>query len=137
MDEGDVQSALKHPAAMVGSDGLPLDAHPHPRLWGTFPRVLGHYCRELKLFALEEAVHRMTGLSARHFNLTDRGELRVGAYADVCIFDPDEVIDLADFEHPTRPSRGIDTVLVNGQPVWHQGASTAQRPGRVLRRAPA
>ncbi|MFN5881905.1 MAG: N-acyl-D-amino-acid deacylase family protein [Burkholderiales bacterium] len=135
MDEGDVQSALRHPAAMVGSDGLPLDAHPHPRLWGTFPRVLGHYSRDLKLFPLEEAVHRMTGLSARHFNLTDRGELRAGAFADVCIFDPDEVIDLANFENPTRPSRGIDTVLVNGQPVWRNGASTAQRPGRVLRRA--
>lgn len=136
MDEADVQAALKHPAAMVGSDGLPLDAHPHPRLWGTFPRVLGHYCRELKLFPLEEAVHRMTGLSARHFRLADRGELRVGAYADVCIFDPHTVVDLADFEHPTRASRGIETVLVNGQAVWHQGASTDARPGRVLRREP-
>ena len=136
MDEADVQSALKHPAAMVGSDGLPLDSHPHPRLWGTFPRVLGHYCRELKLFPLEEAVHRMTGLSARHFGLVDRGELQVGAYADVCVFDPDAVLDLADFEHPTRPSRGIDTVLVNGQAVWQGGTSTEARPGRVLRRAP-
>lgn len=134
MDESDVQAALKHPAAMVGSDGLPLDQHPHPRLWGTFPRVLGHYCRDLKLFPLEEAVHRMTGLSAHHFGLTDRGELRVGAYADVCIFDADQIIDLADFEHPTRPSRGVDTVLVNGEPVWQHAAPTGVRPGRVLRR---
>ena len=134
MDEADVQAALKHPAAMVGSDGLPLDAHPHPRLWGTFPRVLGHYCRELKLFPLEEAVHRMTGLSAQRFRLHDRGAIRTGAFADLCLFDADTVIDTADFTHPTRPARGIDTVIVNGEPVWRNGAATTARPGRVLRR---
>jgi len=134
MDEADVQAALKHPVAMVGSDGLPLDAHPHPRLWGTFPRVLGHYCRELKLFPLEEAVHRMTGLSAQRFKLSDRGHIRVGAFADLCIFNADTVIDTADFTHPTRPSQGIEVVIVNGETVWQDGAATGARPGRVLRR---
>ena len=83
MCEEDVQRVLKYPATMIGSDGLPHDAHPHPRLWGTFPRVLGHYSRELGLFSLETAVHKMSGLSARNFKLEDRGEIREGAYADL------------------------------------------------------
>jgi N-acyl-D-amino-acid deacylase len=134
MDEADVRRALSHPAAMIGSDGLPFDAYPHPRLWGTFPRVLGHYCRELKLFPLEDAVHRMTGLSARNFRLAGRGLVREGAFADLCIFDPETVLDNADWAHPTAPSAGIDTVVVNGEPVWQDGAPTGARPGRVLRR---
>jgi N-acyl-D-amino-acid deacylase len=83
MDEADVQQAMKHPAAMIGSDGIPFDTHPHPRLWGTFPRVLGRYSRELKLFPLEDAVHRMTGLSARNFRLAGRGLVQEGAFADL------------------------------------------------------
>jgi N-acyl-D-amino-acid deacylase len=134
MDESDVRAALSHPAAMVGSDGLPFDEHPHPRLWGTFPRVLGHYCRDLRLFPLEDAVHRMTGLSAKTFGLTGRGVVRAGAYADLCLFDPATVIDTADFARPVSPARGIDTVIVNGRPVWRDGAPTGERPGRVLRR---
>jgi N-acyl-D-amino-acid deacylase len=134
MDEADVRAALSHPGAMVGSDGIPFDAHPHPRLWGTFPRVLGHYCRELQLFPLEDAVHRMTGLSARHFRLAGRGVVRPGAFADLCLFDAARVIDTADFVHPVSPARGIHTVLVNGRPVWRDGAPTGERPGRVLRR---
>jgi N-acyl-D-amino-acid deacylase len=134
MDEADVQAALAHPAAMVGSDGLPFDAHPHPRLWGTFPRVLGHYCRGLRLFPLEDAVHRMTGLSASTFGLADRGFLRPGLFADLCLFDPETVLDRADFADPCQPATGIDTVIVNGRPVWRGGAPTGERPGRVLRR---
>jgi N-acyl-D-amino-acid deacylase len=134
MDEADVRRALAHPVAMIGSDGIPFDVHPHPRLWGTFPRVLGHYCRELKLFPLEDAVHRMTGLSAQRFRLAGRGFVREGAFADLCVFDPATVIDTADFEHPVSPSAGIDTVIVNGEPVWRDGAPTGRRPGRVLRR---
>ncbi len=134
MDEDDVRRAMSHPAAMIGSDGLPFDTYPHPRLWGTFPRVLGRYSRELKLFPLEDAVHRMTGLSARNFRLRDRGELKVGAFADICVFNPDTVIDTADFQRPISPSVGIDQVLVNGQVVWRDGADTGARPGRVLRR---
>src|SRR5688572_18225306 len=82
MDETDVQRVLSWPEAMIGSDGLPHDVHPHPRLWGTFPRVLGHYSRDLKLFSLEEAVRRMTSLTAERFGIKDRGAVREGAYAD-------------------------------------------------------
>jgi len=134
LDEADVRRALSHPAAMVGSDGIPFDAHPHPRLWGTFPRVLGHYSRELKLFPLEQAVHRMTGLSAKNFGLTNRGIVRPGCYADICVFDPATIIDTASFEKPISAALGIDLVLANGVPVWRDGRSTGARPGRVLRR---
>ncbi len=135
MDEEDVRRVLSHPVAMVGSDGLPHDAKPHPRLWGTFPRVLGHYSRELGLFALEEAVRRMTGLTAARFGLKDRGVLAPGAHADLVLFDPDTVIDRADFADSTRPADGILGVWVNGEPVWRDGAATGARPGRVLKRA--
>ena len=133
MSEEDVQRILKHPRAMIGSDGLPHDEHPHPRLWGTFPRVLGHYCRDLKLFPLEEAVRRMTGFSAETFGLKNRGELREDFFADVTIFDEDNVLDAADFECPTRPAKGIEYVLVNGRAVWENGTATGNRPGRALR----
>jgi len=133
MDEEDVQRILSHPNAMFGSDGLPHDEHPHPRLWGTFPRILGHYCRELKLFSLEEAVRRMTGYSAETFGLVDRGVIRPGAFADITLFDEDKVLDLATFEQPKTPSAGIGLVMVNGRPVWQAGASTGARPGRALR----
>lgn len=133
MDEGDVRRALSHRAAMIGSDGLPLDQHPHPRLWGTFPRVLGHYSRELGLFPLEEAVRRMTSLSAANFGLAKRGLVREGWYADLCVFDPETVIDTATFERPISPARGIDLVFANGVPVWRDGKPTGERPGRVLR----
>ncbi|MEJ0070454.1 MAG: D-aminoacylase [Pseudomonadota bacterium] len=135
MDEADVQRILKSEHAMVGSDGLPHDVFPHPRLWGTFPRVLGHYARDLKLFPLQEAVHKMTGLTAATFGLRDRGVLRAGAFADLVLFDPATVIDRATFEAPTQPAAGIELVLVNGRPVWRGGAATGERPGRALRRA--
>ena len=134
MDEADVQRVLRFEHTMVGSDGLPHDTHPHPRLWGTFPRVLGHYCRELGLFALEEAVRRMTGLPADRFGLTGRGRLAEGAYADVTVFDPERIIDRATFEMPTTPSAGIEHVFVNGRPVWSERKPTGARPGRALRR---
>lgn len=135
MDESDVQRILAHPRTMVGSDGLPHDAVPHPRLWGTFPRVLGHYARDLQLFPLETAVHKMTGLTAATFGLQDRGVLRTGAFADITLFDPATIVDAADFEAPTRPAPGIRCVIVNGTPVWADGAPTGQRPGRLLLRA--
>ena len=134
LDEGDVQRILKYDDTMIGSDGLPHDTKPHPRLWGTFPRVLGHYCRELKLFPLETAVHKMTGLTASRFGLRGRGVLKKGAYADITLFDEATVIDRADFEHSTRPAAGIETVIVNGVPVWRDGRPTGTRPGRVLTR---
>lgn len=134
MDEADVQRILAYPHSMIGSDGLPHDEHPHPRLWGTFPRVLGHYARELGLFPLEEAVRKMTGLTARQFGLKDRGVLREGAFADLVLFDPETVIDAATFDDPKRPAPGIELVLVNGRPVWEAGAHSGARPGRALRR---
>jgi N-acyl-D-amino-acid deacylase len=134
MDEADVQRVLQFEHTMIGSDGLPHDAHPHPRLWGAFPRVLGHYSRELGLFGLEEAVRRMTGLSAARFGLTGRGVLAAGAYADITVFDPDTVVDRATFEAPTTPAAGIEHVFVNGRPVWTEGKPTGERPGCALRR---
>ena len=137
MDEADVRRILAFEHTMIGSDGLPHDSHPHPRLWGSFPRVLGHYSREVGLFSLEEAVRKMTSLSAQRFGLKDRGRLAAGAFADIVVFDPDRIMDRASFEQPATPAAGISLVLVNGQATWRDGASTGARPGRVLRRATA
>ena len=134
MSEDDVQRILSHPKAMIGSDGLPHDDHPHPRLWGTFPRVLGHYAREHGLFTLEEAVRRMTSLPAAQFGLMERGRLNVGSYADLVLFNQKTVIDCATFEAPTQAAEGIDLVMVNGRTVWENGAATGARPGLALRR---
>ena len=134
MDEADVQRVLAFEHTMVGSDGLPHDAAPHPRLWGTFPRVLGHYSRGLGLFPLETAVHKMTGLTAATFGLKDRGVLKEGAYADLCLFDAATVDETATFARPMQPARGIEAVIVNGAITWRDGKSTGARPGRVLRR---
>ena len=129
-----MQRVLAHPATMIGSDGLPHDEHPHPRLWGTFPRVLGHYSRDLGLFPLETAVHKMTGLSARQFRLEDRGEIRAGAYADLVVFDAGTVRDVATFEQPKALSIGIDLVFVNGAIGYRFGQAPGERHGRFLRR---
>jgi N-acyl-D-amino-acid deacylase len=134
MDEADVRRVLSFDNTMIGSDGLPHDMHPHPRLWGTFPRVLGHYCREVGLFDLETAVRKMTGLPAARFGLTDRGVVAGGAYADLAVFDPETVIDRATFAEPTLPAAGIAHVFVNGHPVWSEGKPSGGRPGRALRR---
>jgi N-acyl-D-amino-acid deacylase len=134
MDEADVQRVLAFEHTMVGSDGLPHDAAPHPRLWGTFPRVLGHYSRGLGLFPLETAVYKMTGLTAKTFGLKDRGVLREGAYADLCVFDADTVDEAATFARPIQPAKGIETVITNGAITWRNGKPTGARPGRVLRR---
>ena len=134
MDEEDVRRILAHPDSMIGSDGLPSDTHPHPRLWGTFPRVLGHYSRELDLFPLEAAVRKMTSLSAQQFKLRDRGLVREGYQADLVLFDPETVKDLATFDDPVRHSAGIHLVMVNGSTVYRDGAATGAFPGEVLRR---
>jgi N-acyl-D-amino-acid deacylase len=134
LDENDVQRILQFDETMIGSDGLPHDSKPHPRLWGTFPRVLGHYSRDLKLFPLETAVYKMTGLTARTFGLARRGVLTAGAHADITLFEPDTIIDAADFKESTTPAVGIATVIVNGMPVWRDGKPTGARPGRVLTR---
>lgn len=133
MDEADVRRILSHPDAMIGSDGID-GPHPHPRLWGTFPRVLGHYARDLGLFTLEDAIRRMTSLSADRFGLQGRGRLVAGHYADVVLFDPEAIGDTATFESPCRASRGIAGVWVNGVPVWQGGAATGATPGTLIRR---
>lgn len=137
MDEMDVQRVLAFEHSMVGSDGLPHDAAPHPRLWGTFPRVLGHYSRGLGLFPLETAVHKMTGLTAKTFGLEGRGVLKAGNFADLCVFDAGTVDEAATFARPIQPARGIEAVLVNGRLTWRDGKATGERPGRVLRRTAA
>lgn len=134
MDEADVQRILAFEHTMIGSDGLPHDAAPHPRLWGTFGRVLGHY-RRLGLFSLEDAVHKMTGLTAKTFGLADRGVVKEGLAADLVLFDEAAVGDAASFEDPIAHTKGIETVIVNGEPVWHEGRWTGARPGQVLPRA--
>ncbi|MGU3781055.1 N-acyl-D-amino-acid deacylase family protein [Burkholderia metallica] len=135
MDEADVERIIGHELAMVGSDGLPNDARPHPRLWGTFPRVLGEFSRERKLFPLEAAVRKMTGLTAEQFGIAERGRLAVGYYADLVVFDPARVIDRATFASPTLRPEGIEHVFVNGRAVLEHGRHTGARPGRALRRA--
>jgi len=134
MDETDVQRILSFENTMVGSDGLPHDIAPHPRLWGCFPRVLGHYSRDLKLFPLETAVRKMTGLPAKTFGLKDRGVLKDGAYADITLFDPATVAETATWEKPIQSPLGIDATIVNGAIVWRNNQATGNRSGKVLRR---
>jgi N-acyl-D-amino-acid deacylase len=135
MDEPDVRRIMAHRLAMIGSDGLPHDTWPHPRLWGTFPRVLGHYSRDLKLFSLEEAVRKMTGHTAAVFGMVDRGVIREGAFADLVLFDPDTVRDAANYDAPEAISVGILETWVNGQSayVFGEGATTA-KAGRLITR---
>jgi len=136
MDEGDVQRILAFDETMIGSDGIPVGEKPHPRLWGTFPRVLGHYSRDVGLFPLETAVWKMTGLTARNFGLAGRGTLAVGQAADAVVFDAAMIRDTATYEAPTSPAQGIDAVIVNGVVAWRDGRHSGARSGRVLRRDP-
>ena len=134
MDENDVQRILRFEHTMIGSDGLPHDAAPHPRLWGSFPRVLGHYARSLNLFTLETAVYKMSGLTAKTFGLAGRGILKDGYAADVVLFQENEIDEAATFARPIQPAKGVDTVVVNGEVVWRGGKPTGARPGMVLTR---
>lgn len=134
MDEDDVQRVLAFDETMIGSDGIPLGDKPHPRLWGTFPRVLGHYSRDVGLFPLETAVWKMTGLTARNFGLHGRGAIKVGHHADIVIFDAATVRDAANYEAPTTPAEGIDAVIVNGAVTWQHGAHSGARNGQVITR---
>ena len=134
ISEDDMRAILQHPGTMIGSDGLPNDPLPHPRLWGTFPRVLGIYSRELKLFPLEEAVRKMTSLPAQRFGLSQRGWIREGYYADLVLFDPNTVRDVATFDDPVRQSAGIEAVWVNGTLSYQGQLPKGQREGRFLKR---
>jgi N-acyl-D-amino-acid deacylase len=112
-----------------------VDVHkPHPRLYGCFARVLGHYVRDERVLDLATAIHRMTGMSARKFQLVDRGVVRAGAFADLVVFDPARIDDVATYESPRRPPAGIRAVYVNGVAVARDGVHTGARPGRALRR---
>jgi N-acyl-D-amino-acid deacylase len=134
MSEDDVRRILRHPATVIGSDGLPNDPKPHPRLWGTFPRVLGHYARDAALFPLTTAVHKMTGMPARKFGLGDRGVVREGLAADLVLFDAATVRDVATFIDPKRPAAGIHAVWVNGVLSSRDQEPTGARGGRFLAR---
>jgi N-acyl-D-amino-acid deacylase len=134
MHEDDVRRVIAHPFSMIGSDGLPHDRHPHPRLWGAFPRVLARYWREQQLLTLEGAVHKMTGLSARNFRLHERGQIREGWFADVVVFDPKRIRDVATYENPLAQCEGVEMVFVNGQLGIDAGGATGQHAGRLLRR---
>jgi N-acyl-D-amino-acid deacylase len=134
MDEADVRMVLQHPTTMIGSDGVPAGTKPHPRLYATFPRVLGRYARDQGLLSLAEGVHRMTGMSARKFHLADRGFVREGFFADMVIFDPARIADTATYAEPRRYPEGISHVFVNGIAVVREGKHTGARAGRALRR---
>ncbi len=134
IDEADIETNLRHPKMMVGSDGIPdLTGSPHPRLFGTFPRVLGHYVRERGVLSLEEAVRRMTSLSCERFGLLERGLIREGYWADLVIFDPDRVVDTATYDDPKQEPEGIRAVIVNGQVAYEDGRHTGVGAGRMLR----
>jgi N-acyl-D-amino-acid deacylase len=136
--EEDMSVFLAHPLSVVGSDGnaIPMhqpEAKPHPRSFGTFPRVLGRYVREKKVLSLEDAVRKMSGEPARRLGLSDRGVIRQGAVADLVLFDPATVADNAEFAREPAPPTGIDAVIVAGQVVAEHGTIAEVRPGRVLR----
>ncbi|HEY3707433.1 MAG TPA: D-aminoacylase [Terracidiphilus sp.] len=133
--EQDMRRILAHPATMIGSDGLPHDSRPHPRLWGTFPRVLGRYSREEKLFAMAEAVRKMTALPAETFGLGDRGRIQKGHFADLVLFDAARIIDTATYADPIQRAEGIAKVWVNGVLTYTADGPTGQRAGRFLLRS--
>ena len=132
--EENVQAIMKHRVHTGGSDGILVGAKPHPRAWGTFPRFLGHYCRELRLLTLEDMIHHLTGRPAARLKLVRRGLVRPGYAADLVLFDPETIRETATFEHPKQPAAGIELVLVNGVPALDAGRPTGALAGRALRR---
>ncbi|HET6958292.1 MAG TPA: D-aminoacylase [Vicinamibacterales bacterium] len=140
MDEDDVRAALKHPLVGVGTDsgaqaqdGMLSESKSHPRAWGSFPRILGHYVRDEHLLTLEEAIRKMTSKAADRVHLVDRGLLRPGMIADITVFDPATIRDVSTFDDPKHYSTGVRHVFVNGKRIVSDGAITAERPGRPLR----
>jgi N-acyl-D-amino-acid deacylase len=136
MSEKDVQTVLRHPSTMIGSDGIPtLDGKPHPRLYNSFARVLGHYSRDLKLLSLAVAVHRMTGMSADKFGLVGRGRIVVNHFADLVLFDANRIIDKGTYQDPNQYPDGIYMVIVNGRPVVEQDKVIREKAGSLLCRS--
>jgi N-acyl-D-amino-acid deacylase len=141
-DEADMNLALRQPWCSIGSDGSALAiegplrrGNPHPRSFGTFPRVLGVYVREREVLRLEDAVRKMTSLNAAKLRITDRGLLLPGLFGDITVFDPAKVIDRATYTEPFQYNEGIEYVIVNGQVVLDGDKHTGARPGKVLRHA--
>ena len=142
MSEPDVALALQQPWVSVDNDssgtspeGILGEEHPHPRAYGTFPRILRKYVREEKKLTLEDAIRKFSALPAQRMRFTDRGVLRAGMWADVVVFDPETVHDVATFDNPNQLSQGMEYVLVNGVPVIENGKMTGKLPGKVLRGA--
>ena len=132
---------LAHPQSMIGSDGKAISPtgawaadKPHPRFYGTYPRILGRYVRDEPVISLESAIYKMSGFPAARIGLRDRGRIEEGLAADIVVFDPDRVIDRATFEDPQNLAEGVSHVLVGGEAVVSDGVHTGARPGRVLRR---
>jgi N-acyl-D-aspartate/D-glutamate deacylase len=142
MDEGDIRRVMRSELQMVGTDswatapyGVLSSGKPHPRFYGTYPRILGRYVRDEEILTLEEAVRKMTSFPAQRIKLKDRGLLREGMWADIVIFDPARVIDKGTYQEPHRYPEGIEYVLVNGQIVVEKEEHTGILPGKVLRRS--
>ena len=134
ISEEDMRRILEHPATMIGSDGLPLDPRPHPRLWGTFPRVLGRYSREERLFSMATAIHKMTAMPAQRFGLEKRGSIEAGYHADLVLFDPKTIIDRATYTDPVQAAAGVHGVWVNGVLSYTGNGATGRRAGQFVPR---
>jgi N-acyl-D-aspartate/D-glutamate deacylase len=135
MNEDDIRTVVSQPECMIGSDGLPTPGgKPHPRLYGTFPRVIQRYVREEAVLSLEEAVRKMTSLPADRFKLAGRGRIAEGAFADIVVFDPQRIEDVATYEEPRQYPAGIEYVLVNGKVAAESGRQAERSSGRLLRR---
>ena len=130
----DMERILKYRNCMIGSDGLPNDHHPHPRLWGTFPRVLGFYCRDKKILNLNDAVRKITSLPANKYRVKNRGKVEIGYFADLVVFDQKNIRDKASYENPIQKSDGIDAVWVNGKKTYDSSKKVINRAGRLLYR---
>ncbi len=140
MTEEDLRMAMGQPwvsfctdASARALDGPLFEGRPHPRAYGSFPRILALYVRESKILSLEDAIRKMTSLPAQRVGIKDRGILKQGSYADLVMFDPETVTDKATFENPHQYSEGMSLVVVNGKPVWENGKFTGNLPGRILR----
>ncbi len=137
LDEADVEAIMRHPMTAIASDGRlvqPGEGHPHPRWYGTFPRVLGEYVRERGVLTLEDAIRKMTSLPADHMGMSERGVLSEGMIADIVVFDPETVVDRSTFQDPHHYPDGIDYVIINGIVAVDDGVFSDVRAGRVLRR---
>jgi dihydroorotase/N-acyl-D-amino-acid deacylase len=140
MSEDDVALALQQPWVSINNDssgaspeGILGQEHPHPRAYGTFPRILRKYVREEKKLMLEDAIRKFSALAAQRMHFNDRGVLKYGMWADIVIFDPAQIKDVATFEEPNQLSKGMEFVLLNGVPVIEDGRMTGKLPGKVLR----